>query len=410
MSSSLPWTVSFVFSLLTCSLLEHAGAIQYSKPIVIRKGGVYQGNWQSLDPRVAAVEIATRQKVVIQNSNIQSKGPLIRSQYDRANIVIRNTRGVALNPGRPLKEYRFPGRFLDLEEFESLLVENNEMIGTSGIYLRSYLGQASKGQTIKILRNRAINIDGRYSTGPGQYSPTEARLVQFVQFNQVRHVSGAEIAWNEVINEPGKSRPEENINMYRSSGVPESRIKIHDNYIQGAYAVRPRTDEYSGGGINAADGSSQTAKEAAAYIRVYRNQIVNTSNVGIAVSAGHNIEVFENRVISSGYLPSGAPIKAQNVGLYVWDMHGDKKKGTFYNISVRDNLVGWAQPLKGKYVQNPFWFPDCPRDPKGVSQCRGNRVLPSPITQTMERQEYARWQAKLRAAGIRVGLLTPRAP
>ncbi len=375
-----------------------AQTIKYDKPIVIVKGGTYRGNWQSLDPKVPAVTVATGQKVVIENSNIRSKGHLIFSAFKKANLTVRNTRGTALNPDRPLNEHRYPGRFLLVEEFVNLVVENNELIGTSGIYLRAYQGKASQGQTIKILRNKVRNIDGRYSVGVGRFSDKEFRLVQFVQFNAVRRISGAEIAWNEVINEPGKSRPEENINMYLSSGVPSSRIKIHDNYIQGAYAVNPRVNSYAGGGINAGDGSGKTLAEAAGHILVYRNQIVSTSNNGIAVSAGHDIEVYNNRLIASGYLPSGAPIAAQNVGLYVSDPNNDRAKKTFFNNIVRDNLVAWGNPLKGREAQNPVWFPDC--EP---GKCRANRTLPGRVTLTMERQEYTRWKAKLKSAKITVG-------
>ncbi|WP_254843114.1 hypothetical protein [Deinococcus marmoris] len=384
--------------LLVVGSVGAAQTIKYDKPIVISKGGTYRGNWQSLDPKVPAVTVATSQKVIIEKSNIQSKGTLIYTAFVSANLTVRNTRGVALNPDRPLKEYRYPGRFLAAEEFKNIVLENNEMIGTSGIYLRSYKGQAKLGETIKILRNKALNIDGRYSTGKGQYSDKEYRLVQFVQFNAVRKISGAEIAWNQVINEPGKSRPEENINMYLSSGVPSSRIKIHDNYIQGAYAVNPRVSTYAGGGINAGDGSAKTVAEAAGYILVYRNQVVATSNNGIAVSSGHDIEVYNNRIIASGYLPSGAPIPAQNVGLYVWDARGDKARKTFFNITVRDNLVAWGNPLKGRETQNPTWFPDC--EPR---KCYGNRILPGRITLTMERNEYTRWLAKLKSTKITVG-------
>lgn len=381
-----------------CTSTGEGQSVRYDQPIVIRKGGTYRGNWQSLDPRVPAVTVATGQRVIIENSNIQGKGTLIYTAFKNANLTVRNTRGRALNPDRPLREHRHPGRFLLAEVFANIVLENNELTGTSGIYLRKYVGKASQGQTVKILRNRARNIDGRYSVGRGQFSDKEYRIVQFAQFNDVKNISGAEIAWNEIINEPGRSRPEENINMYLSSGVPSSRIKIHDNYIQGAYAVNPRVTTYAGGGINTGDGGSSTVAGATSHILVYNNQIVSTSNNGIAVAAGHDIEVYNNRVIASGYLPGGGTILGQNVGLYVWDAYGNKPLQTFFNITVRDNLVGWSTPLRGRLAQNPTWFPDC--EP---GKCRNNRVLPAPITLTMERQEYVRWLEKLKAAGITVG-------
>jgi hypothetical protein len=392
---------------LAQSAASSAASLKYNGPIVIRRGGTYRGNWQSLDPKVAAIDIATRERVIIEYSNIRSRGPLIRSAYDRANVVVRHTRGVALNPGRPLAEYRYPGRFLQLEEFESAVVENNEMIGTSGMYFRDYRGNAARGQTVKIRRNRARNIDGRYSTGPNTFSQDRARLVQFVQFNGVRALAGAEIAWNEVINEPGKSRPEENISIYVSSGTAASPILIHNNYIQGAYPANPTARPYSGGGMMLGDGGAKDLRNAAGFVRAYRNVIVGTSNQGIAVSAGHDIQVFQNRVMSSGYLPDGRPIPSQNVGIYIWDLNGDRKRGTFFNNSARDNLVGWQKPLQGRTATNNVWFPDCPavwrQGNRTVPGCGGNRSVPGRVTQTMERQEYASWLARVKAAGLELG-------
>ncbi|GHF35970.1 hypothetical protein HNQ07_001394 [Deinococcus metalli] len=390
---------------LTCApRTEAATPIKYAGPIVIFKGGVYRGNWESQNARVPAVTITTAQPVTIEYSNIRSRGPLIYSAFHKANVTVRNTRGEALNPNRPLKEYRLPGRFVQLEEFGSATIENNELMGTSGIYLRDYKGLPKSGQTVKIVRNRARNIDGRYSIGVGKYSDTRYHLVQFVQFNQVRRIPNVEIAWNEVINEPGKSRVEEVISMYLSSGVPSSSIKIHDNYIQGAYNVQPTKLDYGGAGMNLGDGLAKKPGDAASYIRAYNNQIVGT-NSGIALSAGHDILAYNNRLISSGYLPDGRAIRGQNVGIYVWDFYNNKKYKTFYNVIARDNLVGWSKPLQRFGGQNPFWFPDCDRDSRGKSKCVNNRTVPGTITLGMEKAEYTRWQTKLRAAGLRVGVL-----
>ena len=57
------------------------------------------------------------------------------------------------------------------------------------------------------------------------------------QLDKVRHLAGVEIAWNEVINEPGNSAVEDNISIYLSSGTPQSPIRIHDNFIRGAFPI-----------------------------------------------------------------------------------------------------------------------------------------------------------------------------
>ncbi|UQN09757.1 hypothetical protein [Deinococcus sp. QL22] len=391
---------------MLCTALLGASAqaqITYSAPITITKGGVYSGNWQSLNPDQPAVTVSTSEAVIIENSNIQSRGPLIRSRYVKANLTVRNSRGVALNPGLAASFRRTPGYFVHLEDFQNARIENNELIGTSGMYFYKFLGDSTIGHTIKILRNKALNIDGRYSSGPDTFSPTGFYRVQFTQFNDVKNISNAEIAWNQIINEPGKSRVEENINMYVSSGTPNSPIIIHNNYIQGAYPTNPATDTYGGGGIMLGDGQGSTVGKASAFLRAYNNQIISTSNQGIAISAGHNNEAYNNRVISSGLLPDGRRIASQNVGIYIWDLHGDKARNTFFNNVMYGNVVAWAQPAKSATAQNPFWFPNCDAEARSPKSCKNNTTIAGVVTRAMEAQEFDRWQAKLRASNVTIG-------
>ena len=188
-----------------------------------------------------AVTIATSQPVTIQNSIIRSRGALIASYGYNANLTVRNTQGFGLNPN---VYGRYPGRFIDLENFSNLVVENNYMEGTSGIYLYQYTGNYTPAQTIKVMRNSALNIDGRYSDGKGGFltGPFDNYYVQFFQINGVKNLPEVEIAWNQVINEPGKSRVEDNISIFDSGGTPASPFRIHNNYIQGAYGAR-RSEE-----------------------------------------------------------------------------------------------------------------------------------------------------------------------
>src|SRR5690606_34150354 len=150
------------------------------------------------------------------------------------------------------------------------------------------------------------------------------KSVQFVQFNQVRNISHAEIAWNEVINEPYNSRVEDNINIFRSTGTESSPILIHNNFISGGYTIRPELSgefteqgyqhswKYSGGGILLGDGSGNNKGDLSAHVRGYQNQVINTTNYGIAVYSGIDIQYYRNRVLSSGYLPDGQYSANQN--------------------------------------------------------------------------------------------------
>src|SRR6185436_7803111 len=96
--------------------------------------------------------------------------------------------------------------------------------------------------------------------------------VQFFQMGVCSGISSVEIAWNQVINEPGNSRVEDTISVYKSSGTSASPIQIHDNYLQGAYTIKPAQKNtsdgqwsydwgYSGGGIMLGDGGTSVLGE-----------------------------------------------------------------------------------------------------------------------------------------------------
>src|SRR5262249_6130122 len=154
----------------------------------------------------------------ITNSNIRSRSTLIETTVDNAHLTVRNSSGYGLNPDLAGK---VPGRFLDAENFSSIDVENNYLEGTSGIYLLNYRGNLAAGDTVKILRNLVHNIDGRESDGNGGFL-TQSKIRQFLQTDKVQNVPGMEIAWNQVINDPGNSRVEDNINIHLSGGTAAS--------------------------------------------------------------------------------------------------------------------------------------------------------------------------------------------
>ncbi|MGE5611354.1 MAG: hypothetical protein ACM359_19045, partial [Bacillota bacterium] len=342
----------------------------------------YSGNWQSQDPNVPAVRIRTSEPVTIQNSNITSRGTLIDAFGYAANLTVRNTRGYALNPN---VRGRYPGRFMDIDGFTNIVAENNYMQGTSGIYLYNYLGNHTPSQSVKILRNQALNIDGRFSDGKGGFltGPNDNYFVQFFQSNGLHDMAGMEVAWNQVINEPGKSRVEENINIFDTTGTPSSPIRIHDNYIKGAYAADPlHPVDYTGGGIMLSDVGSS-------YVQAYNNQVIGTGNEGITITSGHDNSFYNNRILSSGLLPDGTPNPSQNVGSIIWNYNKEK---TFTNNSGYNNLIGWM--LDGQ--QNNEFVPD-------AAKWSNNQSYPGVVTPQVEAGEWTLWQSKLAKARIKVG-------
>ena len=380
--------------------------VVYSGPIVITRGGTYTGNWESLDPAVPAVRIETAEPVIIQDAIVRGRGDLIVSLAEHARVTVKSTTGYGLNPD----VYGLsPGRFFEAVNFDGVVLEDNYLEGTGGIKLLDYLGNHTPADSVRVVGNSALNIDGRRSDGAGGFLDFNERtrrgdgleeegykIRQFLQLDKVQGVPGIEIAWNRVVNEPGRSRVEDNINVYKSSGAPGSPIRIHDNYIQGAYTVRPwqggtTTDGtwdydwgYAGGGILLGDGSSGVA-----YVEAFGNHVVSTSNYGIAIAAGHDVSFHHNRVVSSGRLPDGRWIAEQNVGVYIWDLY-DTGPGNFYNNTAYDNLIGWVNEPDGS--RNDWWVPD--------ATSFDNAHWIGDVTPEVEAEEFARWDGKRAAATL----------
>jgi len=370
-------------------------------PLVITRGGTYTGTWESTNRSTPAISVNTTEPVIILNSVVRGPGDLIVSSTSHTNITVRNTKGYGVNPNVAGKTV---GEFVDVYAFDNLVVENSYMEGTAGINALDYQGDHTLNETIKIVGNKALNIDGRKSNGAGGYldfnertskadghTETGYEYVQFVQFDKVYNVPGVEIAWNEVINEPGKSRPEDNISIYKSSGTASSPIRIHDNYIEGAYTVKPWQGDtsdanwtydwsYSGGGIMLGDGMGSTGALDTGFVKAYDNTVISTTNYGMAISAGHDLEYFNNRIFSAGVLADGRPIAAQNVGAYVWDIHhGGPTR--FYNNLAHDNLAGW---VKANGSRNDYWTNDASTMPNNVKYS-------GTVTRALEAAEHAAW-------------------
>ena len=394
----------------TASATTPAGdTTSYTGPIVITSGGTYSGNWESLDPDVAAVTIRTTEPVVIEGANVRGRGVLIETAVDGADVTVRDTRGYGMNPD----VYGLsPGRFFEADRFDSVVLENNYLQGTGGIKLLEYAGDFTASDSVRVVGNYALNIDGRKSDGAGGFLDFNERtrrsdgfhedgykIRQFIQLDKVQGVPGMEIAWNRVVNEPGRSRVEDNINIYKSGGTASSPIRIHDNYIQGAYTVRPwqggtTTDGtwdydwgYAGGGILLGDGSSGVA-----HVEAYGNTVVSTTNYGIATAAGHDTRFHHNRVVSSGRLADGRFIAEQNVGVYIWDLYATGSG--FYNNSADNNQVGWVNGTDGS--RNDWWIPN-------ASSFEDNTHWPGMISTQTEANEFTLWQDRAAAAGQLVG-------
>jgi hypothetical protein len=385
----------------SASATSSIGQVEWSGPIVISEGGTYSGNWQSTDARTPAVMVTTKDAVVIENSHVRSVGSLIKTGVAGSNLTVRNSVGVAANAavkGQP------NGVFLEVSSPMKLDVENNYIENArGGVIVHGYSGNRDGEQTIVIRSNRARNLNGLLSDGNGGYLPGEGAdrsAARFIQLDSVQSVPGIDVGWNEVINYPGRSLVEDNIDVYRSGGTPNRPLEIHDTYIQGAYPYRAAQDAYTGGGIKTDAKAGDNAQEVPAFNNIHDNQVVGTVNYGIEFTAGHDNVAANNRVVSSGLQADGTRIAAQHVGMANSDASSGAS-GSMYNNTMRDNLIGWtcwSASCAAEGYRKDQYFPASPAD------YSTNSVLATgQITLNTENNEYQVWMNKMAAAGIAVG-------
>ena len=360
-----------------------AQAISYAGPLVITKGGTYSGNYQSLDSNVPCIVVNTTAPVVLQGCRLAGAGHLIQSGTG-ANLTIRECIGVGLAPsvdGQP------PGHFLDSYQSQSLVVEHNSFSGTSGIVVNRWAG---KSGTLTVRYNRVRNVDGRWRNNKGSSRSS------FLQLNTVSNLAGVEIAFNEVINTPNQSLVEDNINFYNSSGTAGSPIRVHDNFVRGAYPYPATAGTYTGTGLTT-DGDASALGTAAGYIEASANQFVSTCNAGMNIAAGHDIYYHDNRIVTSGLLPDGTRLKTTYAGTAVFNYYNQPANVFFNNRSVNNTIgyVRWGS-------NNPY--PDRQDlSPGNCATCTGTTSLPNLVTVATEDNEYALWQQKLAQKGVTVG-------
>ena len=324
--------------------VSNIGQVEWSAPIVITEGGTYSGNWRSTDSKTPAVTVATTAPVVIESSHISSVAGLIKTSVAGADVTVRNSVALALNPA---VKGQANGVFLDASSPARLDVENNYVENAGGgVLVHGYSGNRDGQQTVVIRANRARNLNGLLSDGNGGYLPgvgSNHSVSDFIQLDKVQSVPGIDVGWNEVINYPGHSLVADNIDVKRSSGTPNQPLEIHDTYIQGAYPYNAAQTDYQGGGIKTEGGADDSAQQATAFNNIHDNQVVGTVNYGIAFTAGHDNIASNNRVISSGRLADGTRIAAQYVGMANGDVNGASvANSTIYNNTMHDNLIGWT--------------------------------------------------------------------
>lgn len=351
----------------------------YDGPLTITKGGTYSGNWRSADPAVPVVSIATSEPVVIDGCAIRTAGWAFTSAAPGVRVTIRNCVVRKVDTGTRR------ARFGSFASARRLIVEHSYWEAMNGLVVYQWTGDGSGGDTLKIRNNRVRNV-----------TREEADMGNFVGLNTVSRVRDVEIAWNEVINAPNESSVEDNVNLWHSGGVAGADLRIHDNYVQGAYPEPATSGTFSGTGMTT-DGDSKDPLVATAFVLAYGNAFVSTCNAAMNIAAGHDVHYYENRMITSGLLPDGTPMAANYAATAIFDIY-HAAPTAFFGNTVTKNVIG--------YVKEGYTIPFSDRHDLSNGACSGcaeNVHLPNPITLATEADELARWYTKVNAAGVLIG-------
>ena len=388
--------------------LPQPGAIMFSGPLRIVAGGTYSGNWESQDPAVPAIIVDTTDPVIIENCVLRGRANLISAGRAGVDVTVRNCRGYGLDSGIAGRER---GAFFEAYKVARLTFEHNYVEGLfEVIVLIEYGGAAAGAPPVTIRYNRVRNLMGLYSDGQGGVQlhgdlGNEGNGNHAVIINKLQQIPGADISWNEIVSDPYLSSAGDKINLYQTSGTAATPILVHDNFIRGGYGVIPTLPEYSGSGVITDGSKGDGAQSATAFVKIHDNQFVSGANFGAGVAAGHDIEIYNNRAVSTGQFGMGDWMAAPyGNGFIVWNGYHQSGSG-FANNTAHDNVAGWVVELtdgSGNRVppalRHDYYVPDCMS-----GGCTGNVSLSGPITAATEDDEYARWQQKLVDNAVVVG-------
>jgi len=269
--------------------------------------------------RIAGLHDVTIQRIRIDGS----ASHCIEITDGASNIVIRKTELV-----------NCAGSGININDARNIKIENVKITNTksSGINLfdsteivirANYLEDVSSGlyaldsRGITFERNFVRNVRGPMPRG------------QMVQFDKVSG-PGNRIRCNVVVNEPGKSSPEDAVNMFKTFGTAESPVLITSNKILGGGPSK------SGGGILIGD-------YGGAHIHVAGNILVDPGQYGLGIAGGTHAKLINNTVY-------GRRQDFTNVGLYVWNV--EPESSACHSNEVRKNRISYKNAAGQK---NPHW-------------------------------------------------------
>jgi len=240
---------------------------------------------------------------------------------------------------------------------QNITLENIELEDCSGngvsisdaddVTIRNIIVRGARGNAVNVENATRVKVTGSYfeHVATGVYALTSEGVVvrnnlmrnmqgpmprgQGVQFDKVTGAHNA-VQCNVIVNEPGRSKPEDAVNMFQSRGTAKSPIQIAGNRVLGGGPSK------SGGGILVGD-------YGGAHILVFQNRLVDPGQYGVAIAGGSHMQLVGNKVYARSQ-------PFTNVGLYVWKV--DKERERCHSHRVMTNEIDYTNAKGNK---NPAW-------------------------------------------------------
>ena len=342
---------------------DPTAASAWGPPITITRAGTYAGSWESTSS-TPAVTIATSAPVTITGRVRNLAGGTLIDAIPGGAVQVTVDHVFGYGGG----SYQTSGRFFQAYDFKSVAIRNSTIENTRGIELT--YGVA--GSSVVVTRNKHRNIQGNAVSPVGN----------FVQLREVQNAS-IEVSWNEIVNEYGKSNPEDIISLYHSSNA-----RVHDNMLWHQSTPGNAYNTSSQGGITL---DSSGMGPGCHRNRIARNQVVDGQGIVTHVTHGGDDNLLsDNRIVSDGRLPNGR--RNGNGWLAMRVVPGGA------NNHAHGNVIGF---VNRDGARNDAAFDGTPEGDAG--EWKQNLRLRGPITRASEQREWTVWKRKLAAKKIRVG-------
>ena len=169
------------------------------------------------------------------------------------------------------------------------------------------------------LNSQSIQVNGNFVRNVQGPMPQ----AQMAQYNKVTGPDNA-VSGNYAINEHGKSKPEDVISIYQSTGTEASPILVEGNYLTGDPVDGNEGMSISGSGIMLGDGGGE-------HILCRKNVLISPGQVGVGVAGGRFVRVEANIIY-------GKQSNGSDCGLYVWN----QSKKPSDHVTIVGNRVNWV--------------------------------------------------------------------